>query len=845
MTLRIASVVVAAVVLTAQAEAYSFFTHYTNSAPPYSPVPQKFDLAALPNRTVQVMVGDVSLGQVSDAARTPSLLHHIREAASVWNGIQASDLRVAFGGLTTIGLQQSTPAVDVIFDELPPFVLGYASPSVTGQLTTGPNGAFVPIKRSLVRLNRDLAAWAGLGPSFHEAFFLTTVHELGHALGLQHSFVAGAMATESTRSMTKARPIDADDRAGISRLYPTADSAGITGSIFGQVTFEGGNQGVHLAEVVAIRPNGSAISVLTEPDGRYRLESIPPDTYLLYVHPLPPPLTADQTAGDLLLPVLPSGDRVPVSGYFDTVFYGGGNGVRDLASASTFEVIAGVAFDGIDFRVRRRAAVAIPAIATYSYFDGGGYVKPAVLNGAGGTLTIVAAGSGITSGQAVAPGLGVGFLGGVPQLIPGDGIRAFNGGSSTFLALYVQPTSAFGLSGSRHMIFSLPGDVYVRPYGATFVSDKPPSITETAAGSNSTLLISGKGLKPDTAFAFDGVAAQLLRFDDSGRAVVAIPPGINGAKTTLTAFNRDGQNSMFVQAPAPAVYTYDQGEPGSVTLSPASSPAGGDTLIEINGINTSFVDGLTKVGFGSADVLVRQVWVLSPSRLWVNVSIAADAPAVQTLVSVVTGFQVISQPFAFTVRSAPAAAPLISSKVVNTLPGQIALFPGAPVTVTGAGLGGAVVTVNDQTAAVLASSPVLLTFQIPAGLPARPTLVRITTPGGSAVIAISIDPVPPEIASVTLAGGAALDAAKPALPGDMLVIAVTGLVESGTPAPQRVAIKVGGVLHQAVEITADGSKHLISFVLLPSVPAEKQIPLVISINGRTSNAVLIPVGAAL
>ena len=35
-------------------------------------------------------------------------------------------------------------------------------------------------------------------------------------------------------------------------------------------------------------PNGPAISTLTNPDGTYTINGLPPNNYLLYVHPLPP-----------------------------------------------------------------------------------------------------------------------------------------------------------------------------------------------------------------------------------------------------------------------------------------------------------------------------------------------------------------------------------------------------------------------------------------------------------------------------------------------------------------------------------------------------------------------------
>ena len=60
-------------------------------------------------------------------------------------------------------------------------------------------------------------------------------------------------------------------------------------------------------------------------------------------------------------------------------------------------------------------------------------------------------------------------------------------------------------------------------------------------------------------------------------------------------------------------------------------------------MNTRFADGQTIVGFGSSDILVRRVWVLSPTRLLANVSVAPTAPPfTNTQVSILTGFQMFN-----------------------------------------------------------------------------------------------------------------------------------------------------------------------------------------------------------
>src|SRR3984957_7879626 len=108
---------------------------------------------------------------------------------------------------------------------------------------------------------------------------------MGHALVLQHTFTSATMSTATTSATSLATPLDTDDIAGISVLYPNASFAQ-TGSISGQIA--SGGSGLHLESVVAIRAGSGAISALTNPDGTYEIDGVPPGEYLVYAHALPP-----------------------------------------------------------------------------------------------------------------------------------------------------------------------------------------------------------------------------------------------------------------------------------------------------------------------------------------------------------------------------------------------------------------------------------------------------------------------------------------------------------------------------------------------------------------------------
>src|SRR5437667_36150 len=278
------------------AGAYYHFYHYTNRTAPYNPVPEKFDLNAQPNKTVPFFLTDSSAAQFCPSSQFPSALAAIREGARVWNAVESSDLRVVFGGLAASSTPQNTPSADIVFDDLDPFPLGLPSANA-GQnaVTSGPSGAFVPIRRPQIRLNRNLSNWSS--PSLAEGFFLTVAHEMGHAMGLQHTFTSSLMSTEAAgRATSLYSPLTADDIAGISYLYPRGTLSQSTGIIAGRITSPGG-QGIHLASVVAIRPTGPAVSAMTDPDGRYRIDGVPAGQYVLYVHPPPPSTRTGELPG--------------------------------------------------------------------------------------------------------------------------------------------------------------------------------------------------------------------------------------------------------------------------------------------------------------------------------------------------------------------------------------------------------------------------------------------------------------------------------------------------------------------------------------------------------------------
>ena len=178
---------------------YYHFVHFFTRNAPYSPVVEKFDVNALPNKTVSFFVAEQGPSQYAAGDSFSSVVSEIRLAAQKWADVDGSELELAFGGFFTPGTQHSSPVIEVVFDEVPPGVLAYTTVTPQNTVTNGPNGPFVPLRKSTVILPPNLAST----PSWSESFFLTLTHEFGHALGLQHSMTSSVMSTSITRA-TKA-----------------------------------------------------------------------------------------------------------------------------------------------------------------------------------------------------------------------------------------------------------------------------------------------------------------------------------------------------------------------------------------------------------------------------------------------------------------------------------------------------------------------------------------------------------------------------------------------------------------------------------------------------------------
>ena len=681
MRTRLLTLFLSLVVVSSMASAHYNWIFFAGDSAPFTPIPAKLDLTSLPTKnslsTISFFISNQGPSVMMPGDTFPALVNQIRAAANVWNQVPTSSVRLAFGGMETVGaVPQNTPGIDVIFDDdVPPGLLAITHPSMPADLGNLANDPVVPITRSTIHLRSDLTVYQQA--SYYDSVFLTIAHEFGHALGLQHSLTSGLMSTAVTRATTKAAPLSADDVAGISLLYPAAGYLNSTGSITGAVLQ--GATGVNLASVVAlcasVCANGIAISGLTNPDGTYAIGGVPPGQYYVYTHPLPPPALGEPYPDYIVPPMDEQQNSFPANTGMDTQFFSAAGGTRDWAQAGLVTVTAGAATAGINFpNMQQRAGPAIYAVETYGYPGKIPLPEPWLISGS--RLYLVFSAPGATANGALTPGLSVSVIGGAAYTEAGT--LLYYAPSNGFIgADVVLDTKAVSTTTPVAMAFTLPGDLYVLPQAFTVVANPAPAISTasatgvTDAAGDPIVTVAGANLSASTQVVFDGAPAIVQSANSDGSLTVVAPPGVANYIASVEALSGDGQTSQqalgATPASVPVPFTYSSPANPSISVKQGRLLPGADSEVDIVGVNTNFVDGQVSVGFGDSDIVVRHLWVLSPQEVLLNVTVRPTAQLGPVQLTVASGLQTETLSAVLQVQTVNAIQMSLNVPVLNPL----------------------------------------------------------------------------------------------------------------------------------------------------------------------------------
>ncbi|MEJ7605395.1 MAG: hypothetical protein WKF37_03815 [Bryobacteraceae bacterium] len=362
-------------------------------------------------------------------------------------------------------------------------------------------------------------------------------------------------------------------------------------------------------------------------------------------------------------------------------------------------------------------------------------------------------------------------------------------------------------------------------------------------------MLTGTNLTDETRVLFDGIQASNRSIDPgSGRLTVTVPSAPAGHRANVVALNSDGQSSLFGQSEVPG-YTFGGSESSSATAlsaSPGSLTAGSEAALQIDGLNTSFAGDATVVGLGSSDIAIRRVWVVSPTRLIVNVAVSPYAQTGGTHLTVVSGLQLYSQPFGLTILNPPSRPFWLNSNVTNAATGYTSLTAGSIALVnvgaSPAALNPAALSafLGETRVGIVSVAGTQVLVQIPQGIPVGPMLLRLELAGEkSSPIALQIDSPAPRIVSATT-GDQAVSGARPLRAGDTLTLTMANLDSPGVAiSPSRLAIQIGGLELKAAQVVELNGLHRVVVAIPANVPAGALVPLRVTIDDRQSELLQI------
>lgn len=222
----------------------------------------------------------------------------VRSAMASWQSIPTADIR--FSDLQFSSLDSGVDGINLITiadTEAHRGILG-VRPGVSGAVAQT-RIVFDPdtgeIRKCDIILNPRYRFSTDLETGTYDLQTIVT-HELGHALGCDHSPMPGdTMFSVIGEGEFYQRYLSADAIAFASRTYPSPDKSRpqASGTISGRITSLGA--ALFGASVTAVNVDRNLVfAALSGPDGGYALAGLPAGKYVIYAEPLDGPMTPDQ-----------------------------------------------------------------------------------------------------------------------------------------------------------------------------------------------------------------------------------------------------------------------------------------------------------------------------------------------------------------------------------------------------------------------------------------------------------------------------------------------------------------------------------------------------------------------
>ena len=203
------------------------------------------------------------------------------------------------------------------------------------------------------------------------------------------------------------------------------------------------------------------------------------------------------------------------------------------------------------------------------------------------------------------------------------------------------------VAGPRHLVIARNGETEIVPSALLLSSTTAPSISKVEQNSDGTVTISGAGLVVGTRVLFDGASAAIRRTLD-GTVTVVPPPALPAAGASVVALSPSGlDSSSFAPAAAPPVYSYATNSTPAIQVTPSAVARVSDAVLDLTGTNVNFAVSGLQLGFGTSDIVVRHIWLISSQHAKVAISVASAAQQGLTTLTLSAGLQLVESSMSF------------------------------------------------------------------------------------------------------------------------------------------------------------------------------------------------------